>query len=366
MPRWGVKTFAVVAAALLAALVLFLVVIVGGASGGGLVTTAGATIVSQDCTTNGPVRGLDAVQARNARTVVAIATEMGGDQAAVIAISVGLAESGLLVLGNPVVPGLGVLQGDGFDHDSIGIFQQRASWGTMIQRLDPATSTRLFVTRLLAKAGWETESPWAAAQDVQRSAYDGRPRPTNNQSAVYGGNYRATFPAARRIVTVVTAGADECGALHGGSPANTAPGSHGLPADYTIPATATPTESTVVAYALGQLNKPYVFDTAGPDAFDCSGLTMTAWAQVGVALPHWTVGQARAGTAVADANRMVPGDLVLVPGDDGTLAAPGHVGLYIGDGLVENASDPAAGIRVQTYDDFVQAGHGLSAIRHIE
>lgn len=362
----GVKTFAGLGSALLAALVLFLVVIVGGASGGGLVTTAGAAVASQDCTTTGPVPGLDAEQARNARTVVAVASDLGGEQAAVIAVSVGLAESGLLVLSNPLVPGLGVLEGEGFDHDSIGIFQQRASWGTVIQRLDPATSTRLFVTRLLADPDWQVKPPWVAAQDVQRSAYDGRPRPANHQSSVYGGNYRAMFQESRRIVAAIATGAGECGTLRGGSPANTTPGSHGLPSRYSIPATATPTESTVVAYALAQLRKPYVFDAAGPDAFDCSGLTMAAWAQVGVALPHWTVGQARAGTSVDDANRMVPGDLVLVAGDDGTLAAPGHVGLYIGDGLVENASDPTDGIRVQTFDDFVRAGHGLSAIRHIE
>ncbi len=62
---------------------------------------------------------------------------------------------------------------------------------------------------------------------------------------------------------------------------------------------------------------------------------------------------------------MVPGDLILVSGDDGTLAAPGHVGMYIGDGLVINAASPQTGIRVQTYDDFVRVGHGLSSIRHL-
>jgi len=41
-----------------------------------------------------------------------------------------------------------------------------------------------------------------------------------------------------------------------------------------------------VAYARAQLGKPYVFAAAGPDAFDCSGLTMMAWAAAGVSLPH--------------------------------------------------------------------------------
>ena len=62
---------------------------------------------------------------------------------------------------------------------------------------------------------------------------------------------------------------------------------------------------------------------------------------------------------------MSPGDLILVPGSDGTLAAPGHVGLYIGHGLVVDAADEQLGILVQTYPDFIRAGGGLSAIRHV-
>ncbi|MDP9093442.1 MAG: C40 family peptidase [Actinomycetota bacterium] len=81
---------------------------------------------------------------------------------------------------------------------------------------------------------------------------------------------------------------------------------------------------------------------------------MAAWAQAGVSLPHYTVSLASAGTATIAA-AMVPGDLILVSGDDGTLAAPGHVGMYIGDGLVINAASPQTGIRVQTYDDFVRS-----------
>lgn len=51
---------------------------------------------------------------------------------------------------------------------------------------------------------------------------------------------------------------------------------------------------------------------------------------------------------------------MLVPGSDGTLADPGHVGIYLGDGLVESAVDPAVGVIVQTYGQFTS--QGLSAI----
>ena len=142
------------------------------------------------------------------------------------------------------------------------------------------------------------------------------------------------------------------------------PGAHGLPADYTVPATATIAESQVVVFAIAQLDKPYLYGAAGPDAFDCSGLTQAAWAQVGIALPHSTLAQAHAGTPTTVAG-LVPGDLVLVAGDDGTLAAPGHVGLYLGAGLVLNAADQQVGIRVQSFANFVAVGHGLAGLRHL-
>lgn len=145
---------------------------------------------------------------------------------------------------------------------------------------------------------------------------------------------------------------------------NTAPGTHGLPPDYTIPPSASAAAAIATAFALHQLDKPYVFGAAGPYAYDCSGLTMAAWARAGVALPHSTLDQARAGTQTTRAD-LVPGDLVLVPGDDGSLGAPGHVGMYLGSGLVLNAADERIGIRVQPYDDFVRVGRGLSALRHI-
>ena len=90
-------------------------------------------------------------------------------------------------------------------------------------------------------------------------------------------------------------------------------------------------------YALQQLGKPYVFGAAGPDAFDCSGLTMAAWASQGVPLPHYTAGPATRDWQVTrgtpeplDLSEAHAGDLVFIPGADGTTAEPGHVGIVIG------------------------------------
>ena len=54
-----------------------------------------------------------------------------------------------------------------------------------------------------------------------------------------------------------------------------------------------------VSYGLAQVGDAYVYGAAGPDAFDCSGLTMMAWAQAGVSLPHSSSGQMSSGTPVS-------------------------------------------------------------------
>jgi cell wall-associated NlpC family hydrolase len=137
----------------------------------------------------------------------------------------------------------------------------------------------------------------------------------------------------------------------------------GLPYDYIIPTDATAAETVAITYALAQFGKRYVWGGSGPDAFDCSGLTMMAWAQAGETLLHYTGDQIDEGTLVPSYADISPGDLVLVPGSDGTVGNPGHVGLYLGDGLVESAVDVQYGVIVQLYSYFVSGG--LSGIRYV-
>lgn len=90
-----------------------------------------------------------------------------------------------------------------------------------------------------------------------------------------------------------------------------------------------------IAFAEAQLGEPYVWGAAGPSSWDCSGLTMRAWEQAGVSLPHYTVAQYYAGTPVGAAD-LRPGDLVFW----GTTSRPEsihHVAMYIGDGQIVHA-----------------------------
>ena len=75
-----------------------------------------------------------------------------------------------------------------------------------------------------------------------------------------------------------------------------------------------------------------------------------------------TYTQIRDGTATTEP-RLSPGDLILTPGSDGTLASPGHVGMYIGHGLVVEAPKTGDVVKVVTYASLT--GGGVSALRHI-
>ena len=103
---------------------------------------------------------------------------------------------------------------------------------------------------------------------------------------------------------------------------------------------------TVVSWAERQLGKPYQWGAAGPGSFDCSGLTMAALAQAGITVPHnanaqWQ--QTRAHPVAED--QLAPGDLVFYAGSDGSLTAPGHVGIYVGTGAIIDAPYTGADVR---------------------
>lgn len=97
--------------------------------------------------------------------------------------------------------------------------------------------------------------------------------------------------------------------------------------------------SAAVNAALSRQGMPYVWAAAGPSSFDCSGLTMWAYAQAGVGLPHSSSSQRSAGPSVGFGS-LLPGDLVFMPG---------HVGMYIGGGQVVHAPTSGDVVKVVAF-----------------
>jgi len=109
------------------------------------------------------------------------------------------------------------------------------------------------------------------------------------------------------------------------------------PATTSVPASGR--AGAAVQFAMAQVGKAYVYGAAGPNAYDCSGLTMMAWRQAGVSLPHSSSAQMGSGQRVAESD-LQPGDLVFY------YSPVSHVGMYIGNGQIVNAENPSAGVKV--------------------
>jgi cell wall-associated NlpC family hydrolase len=134
-----------------------------------------------------------------------------------------------------------------------------------------------------------------------------------------------------------------------------APAPSPRPAAAPAAAPAASPAAIAVQVALEQVGKPYQWAGAGPNSFDCSGLVMYAWAHAGVSLPHYSVAQYEDTTRISR-SQLEPGDLVFYD-SDGT--DPGHVTMYIGNGLIVTADSPGTVIRVEVVDwDGIPMGYG--------
>jgi len=393
--------------------VLVLVMVGGGAAADPSTGCGGATV--------GTV-ALDGEQMVNATTIVATTAGRGLPVfAGVVAITTAYTESTLHNSSTET------------DHDSEGLFQQRISIYTKPVADDPVKATNAFLDRLVGVPDWQTGDPGLNAQTVQASQYPDRydthaafatrlvgqlwpaaaastaaastgtatpatpdlavlavlaapgvaapaPRPSSNRatsgSATSGsttsGGTTTPGPASTAgpapTVIVPCTGGGSPGPV--GGTGNNVAGRTTVPAGFVV--TGSAHGQAAVTFALAQLGKPYVYGAAGPNSWDCSGLTMAAWATQGVALAHFTGTQARQGTPEpVDLSAAAGGDLVLIPGADGTAAAPGHVGMIAGTspgprGRTETwiVQAPMTGIPVELTDTTAWAGQVVD-VRHL-
>jgi peptidoglycan DL-endopeptidase CwlO len=130
------------------------------------------------------------------------------------------------------------------------------------------------------------------------------------------------------------------------------------PAPQPAPAPAPPARggvSAVIGFAKQQVGEPYQWGAAGPDAWDCSGLTMRAWERAGVSLPHYSVAQYDAGTPVT-AGQLRPGDLVFWSSSSSPSGIH-HVALYAGDGMIVHAPRTGRPVAVESMYYWVPPTH---------
>lgn len=276
------------------------------------VAGAGAT----DCrsVSSQTVTGLDSQQAANARVVVSVGRQRGvPPRGLVVALMTAMQESMLRNLSFG-------------DRDSLGLFQQRpsAGWGTPEQVMDPAIAAAAFYggpgsptpnPGLLDVPGWEQMPATVAAQTVQRSAYPDA--------------YAKWEVSATAWVSMIQR-----------APVG------GLPGCSSVSGSA----ATVVLRAERWLGTPYAWgggDASGPTegfgpgagtvGFDCSGLTLNAFASVGVRLPRtsreqWMI----PGQRIPTMAELRPGDLVFFATDPADPATIHHVAISVGgDAMVE-------------------------------
>jgi hypothetical protein len=298
--------------------------------------------------THGETVTLDRQQLTRAATIIAVGkTQRIPARGQLIAIMTALTESSIRVLSNTTaypesasIPN----DGNGSDHDSVGIFQQRpaAGWGTVENLMDPVWSSRAFYggpngpnhgspRGLLDIDDWQTLDPGAAAQAVQVSAYPDR--------------YAVDRPVAEKVLTTlsgVSSSTDlECAQVRSDLPTGLPPGFPGA----------------LITAAATQIGKPYVWgggDLNGPTGggFDCSGLVLYAAYQASggrIKLPHFTGDQIRLGRGVAWADKH-PGDLIFFsyPG----AGRPHHVVIYVGGDRILHAPRSGDQVRYGTIAEF--------------
>jgi cell wall-associated NlpC family hydrolase len=231
--------------------------------------------------------------------------------------------------------------------DSMSQFSDRLAFLGAITQNDANVASQ--ADAAAQEAAWAAQEYNQAVSDLQQKSDQLQAQQQAAQNALENArqyaatteaNYNAWYQAQQQALAAAAAAAQA-------PPTTTSqpspPPSSGGGGDntYPTPPPASSAGQTAANAALSVLGAPYVFGAAGPSSFDCSGLTMWAWAQAGVSLPHSAAAQ-YASLPKVPLSAVQPGDIIYYD----NFGA--HVAIYVGGGTIVHARHPGPGGQVQT------------------
>ncbi|MBA3943719.1 MAG: C40 family peptidase [Herpetosiphonaceae bacterium] len=135
------------------------------------------------------------------------------------------------------------------------------------------------------------------------------------------------------------------------------------PAASTVTEFSTSFGRTAASIALSKVGRPYVWGASGPRAFDCSGLLVYTYRQLGIALPHSSSAMFSSayGHVIRSTRSLQPGDILFFRNTAGWGIT--HVAMYAGHGMMVTANSPRSGVRYQSLYSSYWQRHWAGAVR---
>ncbi|MFF2145291.1 NlpC/P60 family protein [Kitasatospora sp. NPDC058190] len=200
-------------------------------------------------------------------------------------------------------------------------------------------------TQQLKTSKEEVQNKLKAAQDLLNTLTEQERQAIRQAEEKAAADAKAQADAAAKAAQQQQAAADRASRDSGRTDISSGSGSGSAASSSPVAKPAAPGSShgaAALAAAASKVGSPYVWGATGPGSFDCSGLMVWAFNQVGVSLPRTSQEQAGAGTRIgSDISQAQPGDLLIFYSD------AHHVGIYAGNGQVLHAPKPGASVRYE-------------------